>query len=107
MKHTCGKVMVLRYSQLVQEFDEVDKNAFALMRKQKLQLLCAKSNKKSVDASKYDMEHLLRAKDGPASEYDMEVRILPKHLKWPSFFVSKQNDAGNTHVLLRRIQPPV
>ena len=73
MKHTCGKVMVLRYSQLVQELDEADKNSFVLTQ-QKLQQLC------------------IDDKGGPAvsaSEYDMEVRILPKQLKWPSFFVSK------------------
>ena len=90
-KTSSDRVLVLRYSQLVQELDEADKNSFALTQ-QKLQQLC------------------IDDKGGPAvaaSEYDMEVRILPKHLKWPSFFVSKQNDAGNTHVLLRRIQPPV
>ena len=37
----------------------------------------------------------------------LRANILPKHLKWPSFFVSMQDDANNTHVLLRRIQPPV
>ena len=62
------------------------------MKKQKLQLLAeARGDEQLIDAI----------------DYDMEVRILPQHLMWPSFLVAKQNAAMHKHVLLRRIQPPV
>ena len=92
---------MLRYSDLLKELEAEDREAFALMKKQKLQLLAeAKGDEKLIDAI----------------DYDMEARILPQHLMWPSFFVAKQGDAKNKHVqgdaknkhvLLRRIQPPV
>ena len=53
-------VLVLRYSDLLKELEAEDREAFALMKKQKLQLLAeARGNEKLIDAIDYDMEALV------------------------------------------------
>ena len=89
MKNICDRVMVLRYSDLVRGLEDEDKKSFSLMKEQKLQLFAD------------------QGEDIDATEFDVEARILPQKLFWPSFFVSKQKYARSKNVLLRRIQPPV
>ena len=99
MKHTCDKVMVLRYSDLLKS--ERNNKALKELRDDvlatELRLSQLRGEEKEIDA--VAAGNVLG---------DVEARVLPAHLAWPCFFVVKQKaGAQHTHVLLRRIRQPV
>ena len=99
MKHTCDKVMVLRYSDLLKS--ERNNKALKELRDDvlatELRLSQLRGEEKEIDA--VAAGNVLG---------DVEARVLPAHLAWPCFFVAKQQaGAQHTHVLLRRIRQPV
>lgn len=98
MKHTCGKVMVLRYSDLLKS--ERNDKALKELRDDvlatELRLSQLRGEEKEIDAVAAGVLG------------DVEARVLPEHLAWPCFFVGKQAaGAQNAHVLLRRVRQPV